>query len=102
LSAEGLPIEASYRAALPHLMDWFVHRRVFGSSAYPWASPDYTGDAQQQFPCPNALAAVEQHFNLRFHENWTRADIQDASSILQKVDDAFANEPSPGKGDSPA
>lgn len=90
LIAEGLPVEPSYRAAMPHLMDWFVHRRVFGSSAYPWASPAYTGDPQRQFPCPNANAAVEQHFNLRFHENWTSADIEDAKSIFQKVDDAYA------------
>jgi len=90
LIAEGLPVEPSYRAALPHLMDWFVHRRVFGSSGYPWASPAYTGDPHRQFPCPNANAAVDQHFNLRFHENWTHADIEDAISIFQKVDDAYA------------
>ena len=90
LIAEGLPIEPSYRAAMPHLMDWFVHRRVFGSSSYPWASPVYTGDPYRQFPCPNANAAVDQHFNLRFHENWTHLDIEDAISIFQKVDDAYA------------
>jgi perosamine synthetase len=90
LLAEGLPVEPSYRAALPHLMDWFTQRRVFGSSGYPWASPAYTGDPQRQFPCPNANAAVDGHFNLRFHENWTQADIEDAKSIFKKVDDACA------------
>ena len=90
LMAEGLPVEPSYRAALPHLMDWFVNRRVFGSSGYPWASPDYTGDAHQQFPCPNAIGSVDQHFNLRFHENWKAEDIEDALSILRKVDRAYA------------
>jgi dTDP-4-amino-4,6-dideoxygalactose transaminase len=90
LIAEGLPVEPSYRAAMPHLMDWFIHRRVFGSSGYPWASPAYTGDPHRQFPCPNANAAIDQHFNLRFHENWTNADINTAVSILQKVDEAYA------------
>lgn len=90
LLAEGLPVEPSYQAALPHRMDWFVRRRVFGSSGYPWASPDYTGDPQRQFACPNASAAVERHFNLRFHENWTNADVEDARAILRKVDAAFA------------
>jgi perosamine synthetase len=90
LIAEGLPVEASYRAALPHRMDWFVHRRVFGSSGYPWASPAYSGDPHRQFPCPNAEAAIAQHFNLRFHEHWTGADIEDAIAIFQKVDDAYA------------
>jgi perosamine synthetase len=90
LIGEGLPIEPSYRAAMPHLMDWFVHRHVFGRSSYPWASPAYTGDPDRQFPCPNANAAVDQHFILRFHENWTHADIEDAISIFHKVDDAYA------------
>lgn len=90
LLAEGLPVEPSYRAALPHQMDWFVHRRVFGSRGYPWTSPAYTGDPHRQFPCPNANAAVDQHFNLRFHENWTPTDAADAVSIFQKVDQACA------------
>ena len=90
MSAEGLPVEPSYLGALPHLMDWFVQRRVFGSSGYPWASPAYHGDAQQPFPCPNAMAAVEQHFNLRFHEHWSPTDIEDAIAILQKVDEAYS------------
>lgn len=89
LIAEGLPIEPSYRAAMPHRMDWFVHKRVFGKSGYPWASPQYTGDPTMQFPCPNANAAVDQHFNLHFHENWTNADVEDAISIFHKVDDAY-------------
>lgn len=89
LLAEGLPIEPSYRAALPHLMDWFTQQRVFGSPGYPWTSPAYTGDPHPQFPCPNALEAVERHFNLRFHENWSNTDIQDAIEIFQKVDEAF-------------
>jgi dTDP-4-amino-4,6-dideoxygalactose transaminase len=90
LAVEGLPIEPDYSAALPHRMDWFVQRRVFGSSGYPWASPAYTGDPRQQFPCPNALAAVEAHFHLRFHENWTAAEVEDAISIFHKVEEAFA------------
>jgi perosamine synthetase len=93
LGAEGLPVEASYLAALPHLMDWFVHKRVFGSSGYPWASPAYSGDPDQQFLCPNAKAAVDQHFNIRLHENWTSADIEDAIAIFQKVEDAYGGQP---------
>lgn len=89
LSAEGLPIAASYRAALPHTMDWFINRRVFGNSGYPWASPDYKGDRNQEFPCPNAQATMEAHFNLYFHENWGAQAVADAVAIFQKVDAAF-------------
>jgi dTDP-4-amino-4,6-dideoxygalactose transaminase len=86
LAAEGLSIAASYRAALPHTMDWFVQRRVFGRSGYPWASPDYGGDPELQFPCPNAHQAMEDHFNLYLHESWGPAEIADAAAILAKVD----------------
>ncbi len=86
LSAEGLPINPSYRAALPHTMDWFVNHRVFGQPGYPWSSPDYHGDPQQHFPCPNAHAVMEDHFNLQIHENWRSADVDDAIAIFQRVD----------------
>jgi len=90
LAAEGLSIAASYKAALPHTMDWFVHRRVFGRSGYPWQSPAYSGDPDRQFPCPNAHQAMEDHFNLYFHESWGPAEIADAAAIFAKVDRAYA------------
>jgi perosamine synthetase len=89
LIAEGLPINPSYRAALPHTMDWFVNRRVFGRSGYPWSSPDYKGDRDRHFPCPNAHAVMENHFNLHIHENWSGADIDDAVAIFSRVDEYY-------------
>ncbi len=89
LIAEGLPINASYRAALPHTAEWFVKRNVFGTSGYPWRSADYKGDATRQFPCPNAHAVMEDHFNLQIHENWNTADIDDAIAIFQRVDQYY-------------
>ena len=90
LAAEGLSIAASYKAALPHTMDWFVQRRVFGRSGYPWHSPAYSGDPDRQFPCPNAHQAMEDHFNLYFYESWGPAEIADATTIFAKVDRAYA------------
>ena len=89
LSAEGLPINASYRAALPHTQAWFTERRVFGAPGYPWTSPDYKGDSQRTFPCPNAHAVMESHFNLHFHENWGQQEVEDAIAIFQRVDAYF-------------
>jgi perosamine synthetase len=97
LAAEGLPIMADYSAALPHLMDWFVNRRVFGTSGYPWTSPEYVHacagaaalDPDRLFPCPNARAAIVAHFNLMFHEAWTSADVADALTIFRKVAAAY-------------
>jgi hypothetical protein len=91
LIAEGLSIAPHYRGALPHTMDWFTQRRVFGHSGYPWASPAYTGDPDRQFPCPNAQAAMETHFNLYFYESWGATEIADAIAIFQKVDQAYAS-----------
>jgi perosamine synthetase len=89
LAAEGLPVMADYSAALPHLMDWFVNRRVFGTSGYPWTSPDYTGDPDRVFPCSNARAAVGTHFNIMLHEDWTSTDVADALTILRNVSAAY-------------
>jgi dTDP-4-amino-4,6-dideoxygalactose transaminase len=89
LIAEGLPVNASYRAALPHTQSWFEERRVFGAPGYPWSSPDYKGDPDRHFPCPNAHAVMENHFNLHFHENWGEQDVEDAIAILQRVDAYF-------------
>jgi perosamine synthetase len=86
LLAEGLPLTPHYRAALPHSQEWFVKRRVFGNSGYPWASPEYRGERDKTYPCPNALAAMDTHFNLQMHENWGPGEIDDALAILRKVD----------------
>ena len=89
LAAEGLPIAIDYRAALPHTMDWFVHRRVFGSSGYPWVSPQYRGDPNRSFPCPNAQDVMDRQFNLYLHEGWGDHDVDDALAIMQKVENAY-------------
>jgi dTDP-4-amino-4,6-dideoxygalactose transaminase len=89
LTAEGLPLGMDYRNAMPHLMAWYIERRVFGHSGYPWSSPDYLGDPNRDFPCPNAHAVMESHFNLNIHEGWRDAEIDDAVAIFHKVADAF-------------
>lgn len=90
LIAEGLPVNPEYRGAVPHAMDWFVNRRVFGESQYPWASPEYKGDAKRQFPCPNVNQSMNEHFNIQMHEGWGETEIKDALAILRKVEEAFS------------
>jgi dTDP-4-amino-4,6-dideoxygalactose transaminase len=91
LSAEGFcnPL-SGYRSAMPHLMEWFQQRRVFGASGYPWASPDYHGDRDRQFSCPNMLATEELLFRCTISEIWSDEDLADLIAILRKVDAAFA------------
>lgn len=89
LIAEGLLINPSYIAAMPHLMDWFKNRRVFGSSQYPWSSPAYKGNRHRQFPCPNARAAMKSHFNMTIYESWEDQEITDIITALQKLESAY-------------
>lgn len=88
LSAEGIPLSPQYRA-MPHLMDWFQKRSVFGSSGYPWAAPEYKGDANRQFACPNALAATEVQFNLLVTESWGAEEIRDTMAAFEKLERAY-------------
>jgi hypothetical protein len=90
LLAEGLPVNPSYQAALPHMMDWFRCRRVFGTSGLPWSSPQYQGDPDREFPTPNAVRSMETQFHLSIHENWTEREIEDAVKILRKVESKFS------------
>lgn len=89
LAAEGLPINPDYRAALPHRMEWFVQRRVFDDSEYPWSSPEYKGDRERQFPCPNAEKTMDTTFNLHLHEGWGEQEVADAVGIMRKVEGAL-------------
>jgi dTDP-4-amino-4,6-dideoxygalactose transaminase len=90
LAAEGLPLGMDYRNAMPHLMTWYVERRVFGTSGYPWTSPQYKGDPNRQFLCPNAHAVMDSHLNLNIHEGWGSKDVSDAAAIFHKVAEAFS------------
>jgi len=92
LAAEGLPISEDYRAALPHTMEWYARRRVFGSSQYPWSSPDYKGDPKRAFLCPNVRQVMDSCFNLYLHEGWTDRDLADALAVLEKVEAAFSRD----------
>ncbi|MFZ1753342.1 MAG: DegT/DnrJ/EryC1/StrS family aminotransferase [Caldilineaceae bacterium] len=89
LNREGLSVMVDYRAGMPHRQEWFVKRRVFGDSGYPWASPDYKGDPSRDFACPNAQAMIESHFNLMLHENWGSQEIDDALAIFHKAARAY-------------
>ncbi len=89
LQAEGLPVNPDYRA-MPHTMDWFTQRRVFGTPGLPWSSADYRGDRDRTFPCPNARAAIADHFVLPIHEGWAEREVTDTLAILAKAEAAFA------------
>lgn len=90
LIAEGMPINPSYRAAMPQTFDWYKNRNVFGSSGYPWAAPEYKGDKDKEYSWPNAIEATDAQFNLSIFESWGEEEIRDIVEAFNKVEDAFA------------
>jgi len=89
VQAEGISLNPSYRAALPFQMDWFKNHAAFGSSGYPWSAPEYKGDRNREFLCPNALTAVESQFNLELSESWGDEEIADIIQAFAKVERVF-------------
>ena len=88
LAAEGIPCALSYRA-MPHEYPWFTERRTYGSTGYPWTSPEYKGDPNRKFPCPNAIAADDSCFRISVHENYGPEEADDIAAALLKVEEAY-------------
>jgi dTDP-4-amino-4,6-dideoxygalactose transaminase len=88
LSAEGIPLNPMYRA-MPHTMDWYTRRNVFGTSGLPWSAPQYKGNPDREFPCPNTMAATEVQFNLTVYESWGDEEINDIIAAVKKVEAAY-------------
>ena len=87
--SEGVPASDLGWGLMPHRMEWFQKRRVFGTSRYPWASPDYTGGGDREFPCPNATALMDGYMKLPVHEGWGDGEVADVLASLSKVEQAF-------------
>ena len=88
LGAEGIPATVAYRH-IPSEATWFKERKVFGNSDYPWGLPDYKGDRNATFPCPNAVEAAESHFTMPIHENYGEQEVTDIIAGLEKVEKAY-------------
>jgi hypothetical protein len=43
------------------------------------------GDRDAQYPCPQAVEAVEEYFMLPVHERWTEREVRDAGAAVRKV-----------------
>jgi len=89
LQAEGVACSPSYL----HLFtdhDWYINRRVFHGTGYPWACPLYKGDPDRSYATPNIRATDKYTFQIYWHE---RIGIPYARMILKafrKVETAYA------------
>lgn len=88
LQAEGFPVRSSYWH-VPSSDDWFRKRSVFGTSGYPWTSPEYKGDPAKEYPLPNIQATDARQFRLLLHEKCGPQEVADTLTALRKVEKAF-------------
>jgi len=82
VAAEGLPVNASYRN-IPVEAPWFRHA---ADTPSPWL---YRDRVNPRLELPGAVAAVESHFNVAIHENWTEREVADLLAALAKVEAAY-------------
>ncbi len=85
LMAEGVQMNPDYSAALPFTFEWFQERWT----KFPWNNPEYKGDARTEFTCPNAKAAMTNHFNLVISESWGEKEADAIIAAFKKVDEAY-------------
>ena len=86
LQEEGVILGPSYAGAMVAFADWLQDR----PNKYPWNNPLYKGDRNRQYPCPNAVAATNECFNLYIYESWGEKEAELLSEAFRKVDAAFA------------
>ncbi len=89
LAAEGVGFFTRYNY-MPHTYEWFVKRNVFGRPGLPWTSPEYKGDPDRAFPCPNARQEIERCIAINVYESWTDKEAGDIVTAFTKLEKAFA------------
>lgn len=88
LQAEGVPCNPSYL----HLFtqhDWYRNRAVFEGSRFPWDSPEYKGDPDQEYLTPNIIETDSYSFQLAWHEKITPEHANRVLEAFAKVENAF-------------
>lgn len=87
LKAEGIPGGVYWFAPPEHT--WFKQRRVFGTSQYPWSSPDYKGDANRPVILDNIIDAGSRRIRVPMHENCGAQEAADIVAALEKIEAAY-------------
>ena len=86
LIAEGIGDVIAYYGATPYLSDWAKSKKVFGTSRYPWAAPEYKGDHNMTYSLlPNITQAQEDTLAIFPIETWTDETIEQVSNAFHKV-----------------
>lgn len=88
LQVEGLPFSSIYTTPFTR-NPWYKERAVFGTSGYPWTSPLYKGNPDQEYPLPNCDANDLRLFRIKTHENVDEKEANDIFKALSKVEAAY-------------
>lgn len=88
--AEGAGDVIAYYNATPYLSDWATNKKVFGTSQYPWAAPEYKGDHNMTYSLlPNIAKSQEDTFAIFPIETWDDDFIAQVSAAFHKVYEAY-------------
>lgn len=88
VEAEGVQLIKDYTFARPYLMDWFVNKKAFGTSGFPWTAPQYKGKYTKGFDCPNVDKVLNECFNLYVYESWGEEEAELIFRAFEKVEKA--------------
>lgn len=91
LAAEGMTVNPRY-AATPFTSEWYINRKVFGTSGYPWNAPEYKGDHDKYFTLedvPNASQALDNTIMIYPNESYTDEAIDLVAQAFKKVASAY-------------
>ena len=86
LQAEGVPMSAYYWIAYQPRQNWYQKR----AETFPWNAPQYKGDKNAVYPCPNAEKMCEDCLFFLVQENTSEETMKEFGEAFLKVDAAFA------------
>jgi perosamine synthetase len=87
-AAEGAPIDPHYDWII-YETPWIRNRANYGATQCPWSCPFYGQEVEYEGSCPNARRAIDSHIVVRWHEDYSSADVHDIAQVLHKVEEAY-------------
>lgn len=87
--SEGVQLLVDYSFAQPHLMDWYINKKAYGTKGFPWTAPQYGKGDPSNLVCKNVADTCKSCFNLHIYESWTEKEINQIIGAFKKVEDEY-------------
>jgi perosamine synthetase len=90
LAAEGIPVSAGYRNAINYGLQYYLERKTFGSSGFPWGHT--VGGRRiewRDYAFPTVERIARSLLLLEIHECWTDREALDTVAAFRKVEAAY-------------